>query len=121
MADNDKSNDSDKNKDKRRKASLRQSGSAFGAAIFGRAEALPFRFGTIGRVEVLPFRFGTRASQMYDGRADSKQHLGEGEVFAAEEGDDGFEGGGPVLFGGLWVVAEGFDVEADDEAFLGAG
>ena len=28
----------------RRKASLRQSGSAFGAAFIGRAEALPFRF-----------------------------------------------------------------------------
>jgi hypothetical protein len=34
----------DKGKGKRREASLRQSGSAFGAAIVGRAEALPFRF-----------------------------------------------------------------------------
>jgi hypothetical protein len=32
-----------KSKSKRRETSLRQSGSAFGAAIFGRAEALPFR------------------------------------------------------------------------------
>ena len=33
-----------KSNGKRRKASLRQSGSAFGAALIGRAEALPFRF-----------------------------------------------------------------------------
>jgi hypothetical protein len=33
-----------KNNGKRREASLRQSGSAFGAAVIGRAEALPFRF-----------------------------------------------------------------------------
>jgi hypothetical protein len=32
-----------KSKSKRRETSLRQSGSAFGAAIFGRAEALLFR------------------------------------------------------------------------------
>jgi len=33
-----------KSNGKRREASLRQSGSAFGAAVIGRAEALPFRF-----------------------------------------------------------------------------
>jgi hypothetical protein len=33
-----------KSNGKRREASLRQSGSAFGAAFIGRAEALPFRF-----------------------------------------------------------------------------
>jgi len=32
-----------KSNGKRREASLRQSGSAFGAAFIGRAEALPFR------------------------------------------------------------------------------
>jgi len=42
---------------KGREASLRQSGSAFGAAIVGRAEALPFRFVKIcfRFARVLPF------------------------------------------------------------------
>ena len=53
--------------------------------------------------------------------SDSAFALGKGQVFAAEEDDGGFEGGGPVLFGGGLVVAEGFDVEADGEAFLRAG
>jgi len=46
-----------KGKGKRREASLRQSGSAFGAAIVGRAEALPFRFVKIcfRFARVLPF------------------------------------------------------------------
>ena len=47
--------------------------------------------------------------------------FGRRSDLAAEEGDGGFEGGGPVLFGGGLVVAEGFDVEADGKAFLGAG
>ena len=38
-----KGNCKGKSNGKRREASLRQSGSAFGAAVFGRAEALPFR------------------------------------------------------------------------------
>ena len=45
----------------------------------------------------------------------------EGKVFAAQQGDDGVEGGGPVFFGGLRVVAERLDVEADGEALLRAG
>jgi len=50
-------NDKGKGKGKRREASLRQSGSAFGAAIVGRAEALPFRFVKIcfRFARVLPF------------------------------------------------------------------
>ena len=36
-----------------------------------------------------------------------------------EEGYDRVERGGPVFLGGLRVVAEGFDVQADGEAFLG--
>ena len=50
---NGKSNS--KSKSKRREASLRQSGSAFGAAFIGRAEALPFRSETIDSAEALPF------------------------------------------------------------------
>jgi len=41
---NDNRNRNNKGNGNRRKASLRQSGSAFGAAVIGRAEALPFRF-----------------------------------------------------------------------------
>ena len=41
---NDNSNSNSNSNGNRRKASLRQSGSAFGAAFIGRAEALPFRF-----------------------------------------------------------------------------
>jgi len=42
--DNRNRNRNNKGNGNRRKASLRQSGSAFGAAVIGRAEALPFRF-----------------------------------------------------------------------------
>jgi len=41
---NRNNNRNNKGNGNRRKASLRQSGSAFGAAVIGRAEALPFRF-----------------------------------------------------------------------------
>ena len=41
---NNNDNRNNKGNGNRRKASLRQSGSAFGAAVIGRAEALPFRF-----------------------------------------------------------------------------
>jgi hypothetical protein len=42
--DNGNNNGNNNGNGNRRKASLRQSGSAFGAAVIGRAEALPFRF-----------------------------------------------------------------------------
>jgi len=42
--DNRNRNRNNKGNGNRRKASLRQSGSAFGAAVIGRAEALSFRF-----------------------------------------------------------------------------
>ena len=42
------------------------------------------------------------------------------EVFAAEQGGCGFEGGGPVVAGGVGLGAEGFDVEGDGEALLRA-
>jgi hypothetical protein len=54
IAANSRNKGNGKNKGKRREASLRQSGSAFGAAFIGRAEALPFRVELIGMVEVLP-------------------------------------------------------------------
>ena len=41
--------------------------------------------------------------------------------FGAEDGDDGFEGGGPVGRSRGGVGAEGLDVEGDGESFLGTG
>ena len=46
---------------------------------------------------------------------------GEDEFFAADEDDDGVEGGGPVLFGVYGVVSQSLDIEAYREAFLRAG
>ena len=46
---------------------------------------------------------------------------GGAEVLAAEEGDDVAEGGGPGLPAGFGVGADGFDVEGEGEALLGAG
>ena len=43
------------------------------------------------------------------------------EVFAAKEGYGGFQGGGPVVAGGVRIGADGFDVEGDGEALLRAG
>ena len=45
----------------------------------------------------------------------------EGEVLAADEAHDRIEGAGPVLFGGLWIVAKGLEVEAEGEALLWPG
>src|ERR1700733_12348789 len=43
------------------------------------------------------------------------------DVFGTEEKDDGFEGGGPIVAGGVGADAEGLDVEGDGEALLRAG
>ena len=44
-----------------------------------------------------------------------------GEFLAAEDGDYGGEGSGPVLVGEGGVGAYGFEVEGDAEALLGSG
>lgn len=50
-----------------------------------------------------------------------RQPSGEGQIFVAQQSNDGIEGGCPVLFGSARIVTESFNIEAKSKAFLRAG
>ncbi len=64
---------------------------------------------------------GREAGSSASLRIDKFGWLGGGEVFASKQSYGGFEGGGPVLDGGVGVGSGGFDVEGEGEAFVDAG
>jgi hypothetical protein len=65
-------------------------------------------------IELLARASEGRPGLIVAGRSD------ECQIFAAKQSDDGLKRLGPGAIGGVVIGAEGFDVEADAEAFLRA-